>query len=511
MNAFGVLGRLTFRLAFLSTGLALLVAAVGLSLGGSPIARHWELHRQHEALEALADVVQPTASAACFAEDPGLAGEVARGLIGTANVQAATILAGDKILGQARRAGPSGPPGGGGIVARALSSPFAADSIVGRIVLVPDPGEAERRGAETAAQFRVWILVALGILGAGNVIVVHGWLVRPLSGLAGRLRSLGPGSVQTLQAPRSHRKDEIGGLVEAVNGLVGRLQEALWASQTASGPLPRRSPGPAAPASVLLVRADGGLEVWSPGLPDLLGRQGEPWQHGTPLAALFGGQEDQVAACLDAARGGAAQVMLRMPDGTWLHLALEAVGGGWFQGWLEEAGPGLDGAGGALERDPLTGALNRFGAERALLARLRNGRSGPGIVLLHLGGLAQILQDQGRAAADAVLKEAHRRLDASLRPGAALARLGGEAFLVILDLPEDPAEGLRIAEELRRVLGAPFALPGGREARIRASAGLAQDPTGDPQARLERAEQALGEALRAGGDRCVVKAPAGAP
>jgi GGDEF domain-containing protein len=120
------------------------------------------------------------------------------------------------------------------------------------------------------------------------------------------------------------------------------------------------------------------------------------------------------------------------------------------------------------------------------------------MVLLFLGGLAGILQDQGRASAGAVLKEAHRRLDASLPQGAALARLDGETFLVILDLPEDPAEGLRLAEELRRVLGAPFALPGGREARIRASAGLAQDRAGEPQALLERAEQAL-------------KAPAGAP
>jgi HAMP domain-containing protein len=216
---------------------------------------------------------------------------------------------------------------------------------VGRIILVPDPGEAERRAAETAAQFRLWILVALGVLAAGNVIVVDRWLVRPLSGLAGRLRSLGPGSLQPLQAPRGHRKDEIGGLAEEVNGLVGRLQEALWTRQAASGQLPRRSPGTAAPASVLLVRADGGLEVWSSDLPGLLGPQGEPRQPGTPLAALFPGQEEQVAACLEAARGGAAEGRLRLPDGTdgagrWLRLSLEDLGGGWFQGWLEEAGPG---------------------------------------------------------------------------------------------------------------------------------------------------------------------------
>lgn len=491
-------------------GIALVLGFVSLGFGGGALARRWERARQQEALEALLDVVAPSASAACFADDGVLADQVVRGLIGTPAVQGARIRAGDRVLAEASRSAP-GP--GAASVSRPLQSPFAPESVLGELVLYPDPEEARGQGAHAAGLFRTWSLGILAILAGGLALTVHQVIIAPITALTRELHALQAGSGGRLAIPKGHDRDELGQLVGDVNALLERMVEAMWKEQTLSQRhlQDRRqvqAPDGDVGANLIVVRGDGALEAWTPGVQRLLGQEPLP---GVPVPSLFGAQAGPVGEALDRCRAsGSALATLRMPDPAgpghrWLHLTLDRIGPGWCQGLLDDVTSYLDAAaaGGGLEvKDTVTGALNRLGAEHALEERFASGTRGPGLLLLALEGL-----DCAPGDRDGILRQAAQRLAAGTRRWDLLARLGDDTFLVILDRLEDPEAGLKLAQALVEKLGVPFPLAAGGEARITASAGLTLRRPGEEPSRqvlLKRADTALREAQRNGGGRCVL-------
>jgi len=160
--------------------------------------------------------------------------------------------------------------------------------------------------------------------------------------------------------------------------------------------------------------------------------------------------------------------------------------------------------------DPLTGLLNR----RSMEQRLREAAQGfqrTGrpfcVVMADVDHFKRINDDHGHEAGDRVLRAVAALLGESLRGHDAVARWGGEEFLLLL--PETDVETARgVADRLRAVA----------EARLRDSAGFAQDVTltfgiamFDRPMRvdvcLKMADQAL-YAGKAGGRNRVVSAPA---
>ncbi|MCV6594824.1 MAG: EAL domain-containing protein [Silicimonas sp.] len=108
-------------------------------------------------------------------------------------------------------------------------------------------------------------------------------------------------------------------------------------------------------------------------------------------------------------------------------------------------------------RDPLTGLLNRRGLEEALdrLATDAEGR-GHGIGILHidLDQFKQINDTLGHAAGDQVLVTVSERLQRQLGPDSFAARVGGDEFVVAIEL-RDPAQNLqlfsdRLIDDLRQ-------------------------------------------------------------
>jgi len=491
-------------------GIALVLGFVSLGYGGGALARRWERTRQQEALESLLDVVAPSASAACFADDGVLADQVVRGLIGTPSVQGARIRAGDRVLAEAGRTVPA--PGVASL-SRSLQSPFAPESVLGELVLFPDPGEARRQSAHAAGLFRTWSLGILAILAGGLALTVHQVIIAPITALTRELHALQSGAGGRLATPKGHQRDELGQLVGDVNALLERMVEAMWKEQALGqrqlqDRRPVQAPGGDVGANLIVVRGDGGLEAWTPGVQRLLGQEPLP---GVPVPTLFGAQAGRVGEALDRCRAsGSALATLRMPDPAgpghrWLHLTLDRIGSGWCQGLLHDVTSYLDApaAGGGLEvEDRATGALNLLGAEHALEERLASGTRGPGLLLLGLDGL-----DRAPGDRDGILRQAAQRLAAGTRRWDLLARLGDATFLVILDRLEDPEAGMKLAQALVDKLGAPFPLAAGGEARITASAGLTLRRPGEEPSRqglLKRADTALAEAQRNGGGRCVL-------
>lgn len=161
--------------------------------------------------------------------------------------------------------------------------------------------------------------------------------------------------------------------------------------------------------------------------------------------------------------------------------------------------------------DALTGALTRRAldacVERAWIEYVERGTPF-GLVLLDIDNFKAINDTRGHAAGDAVLREVVRRMAGQLRKADVCGRYGGEEFLVVVaDTTE--VQLLQTAERLRGAFfQAPIDVEGG--IFITASFGLAHT-SGAPSswpALVQRADEALYRAKRAGKNQCVVASTA---
>ncbi|WP_433291505.1 diguanylate cyclase domain-containing protein [Actinoplanes sp. CA-030573] len=150
----------------------------------------------------------------------------------------------------------------------------------------------------------------------------------------------------------------------------------------------------------------------------------------------------------------------------------------------------------AADLDPLTGIANR----RAFDSAVRRAQSLPGaadapvtVMIIDGDRFKQINDTMGHSAGDTALREMARVLAAELRDQDLIARLGGDEFAALL--PDvAPAAAAVVAE---RMVEAVRHLP---DCPTTISIGVASAPAIALDDALRRADQAMYEAKRAGGD-----------
>ena len=212
------------------------------------------------------------------------------------------------------------------------------------------------------------------------------------------------------------------------------------------------------------------------------------------------GHHDEVAIGLEAG----AHDCVRMPvDAAELRARVEA--GRRFVELPRERAAAPKAMPRPLSYDPLTGVggseaiVRRLDAE---LARSLRDRAELSIGLLDIEGLAHVNESFGRAAGDAVLREAVRRATLLLRPFDVIGRLADEEVLIIL-----PKTGeLDVAAVLDRVRVAMAAEPfahAGKELAVTVSAGGATGREESAGELLAEAARTLAEAQASGRDRVV--------
>ena len=165
-------------------------------------------------------------------------------------------------------------------------------------------------------------------------------------------------------------------------------------------------------------------------------------------------------------------------------------------------------------RDPLTGLYNRRYFEEYLGQSLAlSRRSGKPLccLLLDIDHFKQVNDRYGHAFGDAVLLSLAETLQAHLRSGEVVSRIGGEEFCVVVaDAGLDIGE--MVAERIRGAAAAlELAVPGGEIIAITVSCGVAStaqldplDPAKAPTALQELADAALYSAKQQGRNRVVV-------
>ena len=125
---------------------------------------------------------------------------------------------------------------------------------------------------------------------------------------------------------------------------------------------------------------------------------------------------------------------------------------------------------GALH-DALTGLPNRtLFVDRLEQALRRARRRGPGsraaVLFLDLDRFKVVNDSLGHQVGDQLLQAVALRLDAALRPGDTVARMGGDEFTVLLEDVADAREATVVAERVLATLADPFDVAGPRAVRV---------------------------------------------
>ena len=168
---------------------------------------------------------------------------------------------------------------------------------------------------------------------------------------------------------------------------------------------------------------------------------------------------------------------------------------------------------GELERsatvDPLTGISSRGAILERLrieVAQARRYRHPLAVVLIDVDRFGEINDAYGIAGGDAVLREVALRMRLRVREADALGRSGSDGFLAILP-HTDRAGAATFADALRIRLGLRPVRVGDSELKVTVSVGVSTMAPGedlDVDGVLGRAQEALGGARRAGGNRISV-------
>ena len=176
----------------------------------------------------------------------------------------------------------------------------------------------------------------------------------------------------------------------------------------------------------------------------------------------------------------------------------------------------------AAVSDPLTGLHNRRYAMphlKRMLERAMQTRKPVAVMIADMDHFKRINDTHGHATGDSVLVETAERLRENLRAVDMVARIGGEEFLIVL--PNVTLENARKAAErlCTRIHETPFKIPG-KQQRLLASISIGLtvfepqakhgtvEETPEPQALLDRADEALYMAKEKGRNRVRLAKPA---
>ncbi|KFN41075.1 sensor domain-containing protein [Arenimonas oryziterrae] len=149
--------------------------------------------------------------------------------------------------------------------------------------------------------------------------------------------------------------------------------------------------------------------------------------------------------------------------------------------------------------DPLTGLLNRDGMMSELATRLAREDGDTALFYIDLDRFKMVNDVLGHGAGDQTLIAAARRLQRAVGDGAALARFGGDEFLVVADPTSLDDTPERVAARINAAFADSFRV-GEEDFSITASVGLAcaSDAGRHPEELLSNADAAMYDAKRRG-------------
>lgn len=154
------------------------------------------------------------------------------------------------------------------------------------------------------------------------------------------------------------------------------------------------------------------------------------------------------------------------------------------------------------DRDSLTGLPTREVLDHRLQLAVARARERPdyrfALLFMDLDGFKSVNDEYGHVVGDQLLTSAARRLEGTIRPGDALARFGGDEFILLLQY-DDLSSVHMVAERIQERMSAPFEIQG-HSLHVGVSIGVALSSIGyeRPEDVVRDADAAMYEAKRRG-------------
>lgn len=148
--------------------------------------------------------------------------------------------------------------------------------------------------------------------------------------------------------------------------------------------------------------------------------------------------------------------------------------------------------------DPLTGLMNRDAVLADLGLRLTDPHApNPAVLYIDLDRFKMVNDVLGHAAGDVLLTEAAGRISAAVGNEGAVARFGGDEFLVVCNIADDPGRPERLADAILAGFGEGFRFDA-EEFAVTASIGISRAPEDGerPQLLIQNADAAMYESKR---------------
>ncbi|SNR98180.1 PAS domain S-box-containing protein/diguanylate cyclase (GGDEF) domain-containing protein [Humidesulfovibrio mexicanus] len=357
------------------------------------------------------------------------------------------------------------------------------------------------------------VLVALGatVLLAVGVYVLSRRLARPILDVTRAAMGVAGGDLSVRAEVET--ADELGNLARAFNAMTGELS-ALYDRLEQEG----RERGAILQGSfdgIAVVRGNGAVEYCNPGMERLLGCSLEDTPSLGVLADRIFHQPEERRAFVASLEADMRKenppervFAFQHVSGArrWCRLKVSPMGGDRLvlnAQDLTEIKASEERVRHMALHDHLTGLPNRqLFLDRLDQALRRAKRGGASVALLYLDldQFKSLNDAYGHAHGDRVLVETALRLRACVRESDTVARLGGDEFVVVLPDLLHAEDALSVAEKIRECLYDPEA-DGGR-LFLGASVGVACFPLHghDQDSLLARADAAMYEAKRAGGN-----------
>lgn len=162
--------------------------------------------------------------------------------------------------------------------------------------------------------------------------------------------------------------------------------------------------------------------------------------------------------------------------------------------------------------DSLTGLANRtllLDRLQSALQRASRDQQPLALLYLDLDRFKQVNDNFGHTVGDLLLQQTAQRILQVVRQTDTVARFGGDEFVVLLEQLHQADTALLVAEKIRQALARPFLLAD-QQLLISPSIGLALFPQHGTDSRqlIQRADSAMYQAKRDGGDRIELSVPA---
>jgi len=155
------------------------------------------------------------------------------------------------------------------------------------------------------------------------------------------------------------------------------------------------------------------------------------------------------------------------------------------------------------DRDALTGLPTREVLEKRIRLSIMRAQERSdyrfALLFLDMDGFKTVNDEHGHMVGDQLLASAARRLEGAIRPGDALARFGGDEFVILLHSVTDIRDVTMVADRVQERMAAPFEIQG-NQLNVAASIGITLGHAGydHPEEVIRDADTAMYEAKRKG-------------